>query len=79
MIENENTEYFEVFYHANEFSNLFKYSFDSLEQAESLIQIEHPEFKKISISEIKYPLVIIIHKNNSEEEITKHHFCKIES
>ena len=70
------SEYFEVFYHPNEFISQFKYAFDSLADSLFLIKNEFPTFSPVLKEKIKYPLVTIRHRKNSKDEFPVFYFSK---
>jgi hypothetical protein len=78
MAERKNEEeYFEVFYHPDEFTSLFKYAFESFEQIESVVKKEYPGFVQVPRTEAKHPFVSITLRKSKEEEITTIFFSKI--
>ena len=75
--ENEQAEYFEVYYHANQFSNLFFYSVDSLEEAKRLMKKQYPQMRVVDENNAKHPFIRIVHKIHTEDEIIKLYFFNI--
>jgi len=70
------SDYFEVYYHPNEFISQFKYAFDSLADSLHLIKMEYPNFLSVIKEKIRYPLVTVAHRKPSLEESPMHYFAK---
>jgi len=70
------SEYFEVFYHPNEFISQFKCAFDSLADSLFLIKKEYPNFLPVLQEKARYPLVTIKHRNQLKEELPLFYFSK---
>jgi hypothetical protein len=68
------SEYFEVFYHPNEFISQFKYAFDSLADSIFLIKKEYPNFLPVLQEKARYPFVTIKHRKSSKEEFSLLYF-----
>jgi len=70
------SDYFEVYYHPNEFISQFRYAFDSLADSLHLIKTEYPNFLSVLKEKIRYPLVTIAHRKPNLEESPLHYFSK---
>ena len=75
----ELNDYFEVFYHPNEFISQFKYAFESLADSLYLIKTEYPNFLSVVKDKIRYPLVTVSHRKTNLEETPLHYFAKVKS
>ena len=73
--------YFEVFYHKDQYTKVFQYSFDTLEQAKKLINVEFPGFKLVDESATNYPIVSISisisNKQRPKEKIVTLYYANI--
>jgi len=70
------SDYFEVFYHPNEFIKQFKCSFSSLADSLFLVKTEYPNFLSVIKERIRYPLVTVSHRNADMKEKPLRYFAK---
>jgi len=75
--EKENQEYFDVYYHANEYSKLFFYCFNSLEDAIEIMKKEYPTMIEADAKNVRHPFITVVHKKQTEEEIKNFYFFNI--
>ena len=70
------SDYFEVFYHPNEFISQFRCAFDSLADSLFLVKIEYPNFLLVIKEKIRYPMVTVTHRKSNSNESSSHYFIK---
>jgi hypothetical protein len=71
-------ESFKIYYHPHQYSRLFLFAFESLNQAEKLIQKSHSGFVRVNKDEVKYPYITISEANQTEQKKPELFFCRIE-
>lgn len=76
-IKEDETEYFEVYYHPNEYTYTFKYAFRSLDEAEFAIKKEFLGFDLVKESDAKPPYISITNENYTKNSIISVFYCKI--
>lgn len=77
--ESEQKTYFEVYYHPNEYTRLFMFAFETLEQAESVIEKSKPNFKRVEKVAVKHPYIAINTNKHSEREMLEIFYAEIEN
>ena len=73
----EEKEYFEMYYHPNEYTYSFKKAFESLAEAESVIKKEYPGFDLVKEADAKPPFVSITNENYSKGTVISIFYSKI--
>jgi len=76
--EKKGKKYFEVYHHPNEYTNLFLFAFETLEQAEILIEKSHSNFKKIDKAKAKHPYITINLPKEKEGEVEQIFYSPLE-
>ena len=75
-IEEEEIEYFEVYFHPNEHTYTFKYVFKSLEEAEAEIKKEYFGYDVVKESDAKPPFISITNENYTKDKVIAVFYCK---
>ena len=69
-------EYYEVYYHENNYSGVFLCFFDTLWKAEDMVRLEYSDFVKMESEGLYLPYIIISNPNQLKQTIPPICFCK---
>ena len=73
----DETVYFEVYYHPNEYTYTFKYAFKSLEEAETAVKKEFIGYDVVKESDAKPPFISITNENYTKDIVLAVFYSKV--
>ncbi len=73
----DETVYYEVYYHPNEYTYTFKYAFKSLEEAETAVKKEFIGYDVVKESDAKPPFISITNENYTKDIVIAVFYSKV--